>query len=54
MANKLTLSWRADPPLVRALKKAAAKEGVGHATMVRIIVKKYLDQQAAQAAGDKT
>ena len=54
MANKVTLSWRAESAIVRALKKVAAKKGVGHSTMVRIIVKEYLDQQAASAAGDKT
>ena len=43
MANKITLSWRADLALAKALKKAAAEKGVGHSTMVRMIVKAWFD-----------
>lgn len=45
MANKVSLTWRADADLAKALNAAAAEAGVGPSTMVRMILTRYFKNQ---------
>lgn len=45
VANKVSLTWRADAELAKALNAAASEAGVGPSTMVRMILTKYFKNQ---------
>lgn len=41
VANKVSLTWRADADLAKALNEAADEAGVGPSTLVRMILTRY-------------